>query len=160
MMSMLLAAGLLVGAVSTSAQQPQTTFTLTALLLGSNETPAPINTGAFGTATVVVDLVAQTVTYTVNVFNLPSGVTAGHIHVGGPGTSGPTVVNFTVRPPESNDFTITGTVPYSQFTMRPDQGIRSPEDMIQAILGGNSYANIHSQVNPGGEIRGQLLIRQ
>ena len=27
---------------------------------------------------------------------------------------------------------------------------------MQAILNGNSYVNIHTQQNPGGEIRGQL----
>ena len=27
------------------------------------------------------------------------------------------------------------------------------------IIGGNSYVNVHSQVNPGGEIRGQLTLK-
>ena len=43
---------------------------------------------------------------------------------------------------------------------RPDQGIRSADDMFQALLGGNTYVNVHSQVNPGGEIRGQLIVSQ
>ena len=81
-----LVAAALVGfaAAPTSAQ----TFTLTASLNGANEPPIPgINTGAFGSATVVVDMTARTVTYTVNVFNLPSGVTASHIHAGAAGTA-------------------------------------------------------------------------
>jgi CHRD domain-containing protein len=136
------------------------TFTLTATLLGSNETPAPgLNTGAFGNATVTVDMGARTVSWVVDVFNLPSGVTAGHIHVGGPGTPGPTVVNFTVPSPASNDFRVAGSMRDTEFTLRPDQGIRSADDMFQAILGGNSYVNIHSQVNAGGEIRGQLTLK-
>jgi hypothetical protein len=32
--------------------------------------------------------------------------------------------------------------------------------MVQAILGGNSYCNVHSAVNPGGEIRGQLVLQK
>jgi len=136
------------------------TFTLTATLLGSNETPAPgLNTGAFGNATVTVDMGARTVAWVVDVFNLPSGVTAGHIHVGAPGTPGPTVVNFTVPTSASNDFRISGSMKDTEFTLRPDQGIRSADDMFQAILGGNSYVNIHTQVNAGGEIRGQLSLR-
>ena len=153
----LVAMGVLVGfaAAPASAQ----TFTLTANLTGANETPARINTGAFGSATVVIDMTARTVTYTVQVFNFPSGVTASHIHVGAVGTSGPTVVPFAPPLTASNDFTYTGTVKDTEFTIRADQGIRSADDMFQAILGGNSYVNVHSAVNPGGEIRGQLVLR-
>jgi hypothetical protein len=137
------------------------TFTLNATLTGAGETPAPgLNTAALGSAVVVVDMVARTVTYTVTVFNLPSGVIASHIHVGAVGTQGPVVVNFAPPVPASNDFSFSGTVKDSEFVLRPDVGIRSPDDMFQAILGNNSYVNVHSQVNPGGEIRGQLMLRQ
>lgn len=155
----LLAAVALVGfaAAPASAQQ----YTLTATLSGSGETPAPgLNTGAFGSATVVVDLSARTVTYTVQVFNLPSGVTASHIHVGSAGTAGPVVVNFAPPTSASNDFTFTGVVLDTAFALNPNLGIRSADDMFQAILGGNSYVNVHSTVNPGGEVRGQLILKQ
>jgi hypothetical protein len=136
------------------------TYTLRANLTGSEEVPN-ILTGAFGSATVVVDMTARTITWTVDVFNLPSGVTAGHIHVGGLGVaSGPTMVNFTVPTSASNDFRISGTAGDSGITLRPDQGIRSADDAYQAILGGNTYVNVHSQVNGGGEIRGQLRLVQ
>jgi len=154
-MTPLLAALVTIGltAVPASAQN----FTLTATLTGAQETPAPgVNTGAFGNATVLVNMRTRTVTWTVNVFNLPSGVTAGHIHVGAVGTPGPTVINFTVPTGASNDFNITGSAVDTTFTLRPDQGIRSADDMFQALLGGNTYVNVHSAVNGGGEIRGQL----
>jgi CHRD domain len=145
------------GAAPASAQ----TFTLTASLNGANETPAPgINTGAFGSATVTVNMTTRTVSWVIDVFNLPSGVTAGHIHVGAPGTPGPTVVNFVVPSPASNDFRVSGSAQDTEFTLRPEQGIRSADDMFQAILGGNSYVNIHTTVNGGGEIRGQLNLKQ
>lgn len=157
-MMALVAAVALVGfaAAPASAQ----TFTLTANLTGATEPPIPgINTGAFGDATVVVDMTARTVTYTVRVFNLPSGVVASHIHAGAVGIVGPVVVNFAPPLTASNDFTFTGTTKDTEFVLRPDQGIRSADDMFQAILGGNSYVNVHSAVNPGGEIRGQLLLK-
>jgi hypothetical protein len=155
-----LAAVLLLGIAATPASA-QSSFTLTAQLTGGNETPAPgINTGAFGDATVVVDLKARTVTYTVNVFNLPSGVIASHIHAGANGTAGPIVVNFSVPTTASNDFGFSGTVNESDFVMRPDQGLRSGDDVFQMILGGNAYVNVHSQVNGGGEIRGQLTLKK
>ncbi len=136
------------------------TFTLTASLNGANETPTALNTGAFGSATVTVDMTARTVSYVVDVFNLPSGVSASHIHAGAAGTSGPVVVNFAPPVPASNDFRFSGTVKDTEFVLRPDQGIRSADDMFQAILGGNSYVNVHSAVNGGGEIRGQLILKQ
>ena len=136
-------------------------YTLTATLSGNEETPAPgLNTGAFGSATVTVDTTARTVTYRVDVFNLPSGVTASHIHVGAPGTAGPVIVNFAPPVNASNDFAYAGTVAEAQWVLRPDQGIRSGEDVIQAILGNNSYVNVHSTVNAGGEVRGRLVLKQ
>jgi CHRD domain len=141
------------GAQTASAQ----TYTLTATLTGAGENPA-INTGAFGSATVTVDMSAKTVTYRVDVYNLPSGVTASHIHAGAIGTNGPVVVNFAPPVPASNDFGFSGTVRDTEFVLRPDQGIRSADDMFQAILGENSYVNVHSTVNGGGEVRGQLLL--
>jgi hypothetical protein len=59
----------------------------------------------------------------------------------------------------SNDFGFSGSVVDTAFVLRPDQGVRSADDMFQAILGGNSYVNVHSAVNPGGEIRGQLVLK-
>jgi hypothetical protein len=145
-------------AVPASAQG----YTLLATLTGAGEatqTTNGINTGAFGDATVIVDMSARTVTYTVRVFNLPSGVTASHIHVGSPLTAGPVVVNFAPPLTASNDFGYTGVVRDTEFILQPDKGIRSADDMFQAILGGNSYVNVHTQVNGGGEIRGQLTLK-
>jgi len=145
-------------AVPASAQQ----YTLTATLTGNGEstqTTNGINTGAFGDATIVVDLGARTVTYNVRVFNLPSGVSASHIHIGPIQTAGPIVVNFAPPVPASNDFAFSGVVKDTEFLLRPEAGIRTADDMFQAILGGNSYVNVHSQANPGGEIRGQLALK-
>jgi hypothetical protein len=155
MMAVLVTAGLMGLAAPASAQ----TVVLTANLTGANEPPIPgILTGAFGSATITVNLTTRTVTYLVNVFNLPSGVTASHIHVGAVGIAGPVVVNFAPAINSSNDFSFSGVVQDTAFLLRPDQGIRSADDMFQAILGGNSYVNVHSSVNPGGEIRGQLIV--
>ena len=158
---MALVAAVLVGSVAVPASAQ--TFTLTATLTGQGEatqTTNGINTGAFGSATVIVDMTARTVTYSVSVFNLPSGVIASHIHVGAVLTPGPTVVNFAPPLTASNDFTFVGTVKDTEFTIRANQGIRSADDMFQAIIGENSYVNVHSAVNPGGEIRGQLLLKK
>jgi hypothetical protein len=147
-----------VGMTAAAPAQAQT-YTLTASLTGSEENPG-INTGAFGSATITVDLAARAVSYRVEVFNLPSGATASHIHVGGVGTTGPIIVNFAPPLTASNDFSFAGTVPDAQFVMRPEQGIRSADDVFQAILGGNTYVNVHSSANPSGEVRGRLVLKQ
>jgi hypothetical protein len=144
-----------------STQAAAQTVTLTADLTGGEETPAALNTGMFGTVEVGVDLANRELTVTLRVFNTPTGTTAGHIHMGSKGTPGPTVLNF---PAALNgrvgDFAMTfrlGGTP-GVFTPRPAIGINTIDDVIEAIVGGNTYVNIHTSANPGGEIRGQLLV--
>ena len=137
------------------AANAQTT-TFTANLSGSNETPGVV-TGAFGTATVTWDNATQTLSWVIDVWNMPSGTNNAHFHVGGPGVAGPTVVNIAFPAGISNDFRLTGSATSANLLVRADQGIRSLEDFLQSLLGGQTYINIHSQVNPGGEVRGQVL---
>lgn len=156
-MTLALTFGVLAGGVASAQAQ---VYTLTASLSGADETPAALNTGAFGTATITLDVGARSLSYRIDVFNLPSGVTASHIHVGGVGTTGPVIVNFAPPLTASNDFGFSGTVPEAQWVVRTDQGIRSGDDVIQAILGGNTYVNVHSSANAGGEVRGRLTLKQ
>ncbi len=144
--------------LTTGAWANAQTIRLTAVLSGAGETPAPVVTGATGTAEVFVNLATQTVTYTIEVFNLPSGATGGHFHVGGVGVGGPVVVDLAPPANVSNDFTLSGTVAPSALRARAEQGIRTFEDFIQSLIGGQVYVNIHSAVNPGGETRGQLTV--
>ena len=134
---------------------------LTAKLSGGNETPAKIVTGAFGNADCTVDLgKGGEINCTGSVFNLPSGATVGHIHVGADGVGGPTVCNANIPNNISNDFGFTiGPCTSVTITLRADQGIRSFEDFLQAVLGENTYVNVHTVVNPGGEVRGQLMLK-
>ena len=155
----LLALGLCAGAARPASAQ---TYTLTAALTGGGEattTANGVNTGAFGDATVVVDMAARTITYTVRVFNLPSGVTASRIHIGSPLTTGPVIVNFAPPVPASNDFGFSGVIRDTEIVLRAEQGVRTSDDALQAILAGNSYVNVHSAANPAGEVRGQLTIK-
>lgn len=137
------------------------TVTLRANLNGGEETPAAINTGAVGTVEVSVDPVNREVAVTLNVFNMPTPTTAGHIHIGSRGTPGPTVLNFPASlNGRTGDFTMTfrlGDTP-GVFTARPALGINTIDDALQSIVGGNAYVNVHSTQFPGGEIRGQLAV--
>ena len=147
---------LMASAVQAQAQ----TYTWTANLSGSNEAPPVAATGSGGRATVTFNATTRTGTYVIDVYNLPSGVTASHIHAGGVGVSGPVVINFTVATGSSNDFQISGTFKDTDVTPRPAQGVNNMDDMLAAMLLGETYVNVHSQVNGGGEIRGQLVLKQ
>lgn len=150
----MLAGVLLVAVTATSAQAQTIRFTAT--LSGANEVPGII-TGAFGNATVTLDTATQTLTWNVDVYNLPSGINNAHFHVAGPGVAGPTVVNIPFTANQSNDFNLSGSATASNLLVRGDQGIRSWEDFMQALQGGQTYINIHTAVNGGGEIRGQVI---
>jgi hypothetical protein len=153
-LSLVGAAALVMVAGVSSAEAQSMNFT--AQLSGGNEVPGLVS-GSGGTATITLDTATKAVTYRVDVYNMPSGTTQAHFHVGAPGVSGPVVVNFTVVPNISNDFAITGTATAGDLVVRTAQGIGSWDDFIQALTLGQVYVNVHSTVNPGGEIRGQVL---
>jgi len=142
-----------------SAQAHAQTVVYTATLSGSNEAPPVAATGAGGFATVTVNLTTQTIDWVVDVYNLPSGVTAAHIHVGGLGVAGPVVINFTVPTNASNDFRLSGSARAADVVARQPQGVNTFDDVVQALATGHGYVNVHTQVNPGGEVRGQLVVR-
>ncbi len=149
-----LAAGLmLMLAASASAQ----VINFEATLSGGEEAPAPgLNTGAVGAAEVGVDLTNREVVVNLQLFNIPTGTTAGHIHAGARGTSGPVILDFNFPAGRTGDMPITFRLGSSAFRPRPEIGINTLDDAIQTIAGGNSYINIHTTQYPGGEIRGQL----
>lgn len=140
----------------TAAAQSQT---FVASLSGGNETPNILNTGAFGTAEVGVDEANREVNVTLRIFNLPTGSTAGHIHAGAQGTAGPVILDFSFPTGRTGDMAMNIRLSQGAFRARPEIGIVSLDDAIQAILGGNTYVNIHTTQYPGGEIRGQLLAK-
>jgi hypothetical protein len=149
------AAAWLISATPSAAQ----VVNMTATLSPGEETPLPgILSGAVGTATVSVDATNQEIAVTLALFNFATGTTAGHIHVGPRGIAGPVVINFPIPTGRTGDLPLSFRVGPAAFVARPDIGINSMTDAIQAIVGGNAYVNIHTSQYPAGEIRGQLEV--
>jgi hypothetical protein len=145
--------------VQAGAASAQATVILRATLNGGEETPAAVLSGAVATAEVAVDSVNQEIAVVMRVFNLPNGSTASHIHVGPKGLTGPVVIDFPIGRGVTGDFTLNFRVhDGSAFHARPEIGINTFADALQAIAGGNAYVNIHTTAFPGGEIRGQLSV--
>jgi len=115
----------------------------TATLNGANERLTPVTTAATGTA--IVTVMGNLVSWKVDVVNIDS-ITLGHIHHGPVDSAGPVRVNF--NPPVTGQ-NFTGTAAQGSFVVTGDS--------VQTWLReGNAYVNIHTQINGGGEIRGQL----
>jgi uncharacterized protein (TIGR03118 family) len=106
---------------------------------GASEVPAvPGN----GTATASLTFVGSRLFYTVNYSGLSSAGTAMHIH----GPADPTVgagVLVPLTSPTGTNGTVSGSV-----TLTPQN--------IAYLLAGQTYMNIHTVNNGGGEIRGQI----
>ena len=137
----------------------QTSVIMGATLSGGEETPAQVLSGAVATVEVAVDPTNQEIAVTMRVFNLPTGSTASHIHIGPKGVSGPVVIDFPIGTGRTGDFTLTFRVHDGPaFHARPEIGINTFADALQAVAGGNAYVNIHTSTFPGGAIRGQLSV--
>lgn len=127
---------------------------------GAFETP-PIATGAVGVATCTLHRTTVEFACTARVHNIVD-LTAAHLHVGGPGASGPTVFDIPGIPRRSSDdFTLSWTWKESDLTgtlgrLRPAQGILKMADVFEACASGNCYLNFHSTANAAGELRIQL----
>jgi hypothetical protein len=149
-----LASAFMLFTASASAQ----TISMVATLTGGEENP-PVLTGAVGTAELDIDPINREINVSLRIFNLPTGSTAGHIHAGPRGVNGPVVVDFPVPAGRTGDFTLNFRVGPNQVRPNPGVGVLTMDDVIQTITGGGGYVNIHSATNPGGEVRGQLMLR-
>jgi len=130
----------------------QRSVVVTANLSGTEENP-PITTAGVGKVTCTIG--ETNTTCQVVFFNAETSITGGHIHAGARGTNGPVILDF--RPPAvSNDLGFTQTVEASALRPAAAQGINSYEDFVQSCSSGGCYFNLHTQLSPGGYIRGQL----
>lgn len=123
-------------------------------MTGQEEVP-PVDTQAVGEAILTQDLPQnQTMHYYVNVTGI-QGVTQGHIHSGAEGENGPIVVTlFNFDSPQNE------VLQDSNFTASnlegPMEG-KTMQDLIATMKNGSAYINVHTEQNPNGEIRGQLM---
>ena len=105
---------------------------------GEQENPV-IATPAQGWGTFTIDTCANELRYYISHMGLVAPETAAHIHgLSLPGTNSGVLHNLGVG------MVKTGTWTY-------------PQAIEEAILSGMTYVNVHSAVNPGGEIRGQIV---
>lgn len=123
-------------------------------LTGQQEVP-PVDTQATGEAILVQDMpLNQTIDYFVNVTGIQA-VTQGHIHSAAEGENGPIVVTLFNFDSPQTEVLQNGTIAASNLE-GPMEGKTIPE-LIAAMQNGTTYVNVHTEQNPEGEIRGQLV---
>ncbi len=161
--------GILHGAAcSSSSSSPSSTTNgsqtvrFTAALSPSQETPPITNAESTGSGTATIDfaitrdasntITQAVVNFQVNVTGLPSTsvVNIAHIHTGAAGVAGPVLVNTTTVPGE-----VVLTNGAGSFTRT---GISITAATAQSIIDNPAgfYFNVHTTLNPGGVMRGQL----
>lgn len=133
---------------------PPDTENFSASLSGAKERPNPSTATATGNATITAQTVGTvtTITYSVVVSgNLTGPVTAAHIHgPAGENAVADPIVTLTVA-----STALTGTVVTGSFTTTGHPTINITQ-LLALMDQGQTYINLHTTANPGGEIRGQI----
>jgi hypothetical protein len=124
-------------------------YVLKATLTPDADVPKPKGAagaqGAF-TATITLHGSTGTLTWALSFSHLSGPATAAHVHVGPPGMEGPVAI------------------PLCGPCKSPDRGsfsgpIGGNTQLLGALLHGGAYVNVHTNLNPGGEVRGQIIAK-
>lgn len=129
--------GLVVAAALVAAPAHADINSFVAFLNGTNEVGGLGDPDGFGIATVVIDTVSNTASWSIIANNIVFPLTGAHIHVGAAGFNGAVIVNFSAALSGNSLF---------------DGDLAS----ITTANAANFYVNLHNSLYPGGAIRGQL----
>jgi hypothetical protein len=112
-------------------------------LTGAKQVP-PVQTAASGTADLTYDAATRMLTWSLSYSGLSGPATMAHFH--GPAAEGknaPPVIWL------SEKGAAVANPIKGQATLTPEQA--------QQMMAGEWYVNVHTQANPNGEIRGQVM---
>jgi len=132
-----------------------------AVLTGDEEVPVPVVTDTTGKAKFVVNRDLTEIRFKLEIKNAFDilGVAGAHIHCAPEGANGP-VVAFLAGAIPPNGFA--GKVKISAALT--DGNILATmcgatiAELVDSMVNGLTYVNVHSSSNPGGEIRGQIRL--
>ena len=117
--------------------EPNQNETYKATLSGANEA-TPNSSTATGTGTLTFNTITKI--FTITVTHTIASPTAGHIHKGAVGISGPVVYPFS---------SLVSPITITSAALTTEQ----EADLTAGLF----YVNLHSAAFPGGEIRGNLI---
>jgi Cu/Zn superoxide dismutase len=116
----------------------------TARFSGAQEVPL-VDTDATGVGSFFLNASMDTLCVTITVNGLSGDIVGAHIHEGMVGMNGGVLVNFTDN--------IEGNSIKSTLT-----GEAITPELLEAMFNEGLYFNIHTEDNPSGEIRGQIIL--
>lgn len=122
------------------AQHLSTHLQFTAAMSGAQEVPEVVS-DAQGVGIFTLDEDKNTLYINVSLSNLSGPITGMHIHEAATGTNGPVVFNLATFLSGNRAKGVLKNI--------------TPE-VITKMLNGAYYINVHTDLNPGGEIRGQI----
>ncbi len=130
---------------------------LSTTLSGANEVPPIVSPGT-GQVRATLDAAANSLFLNVTFGGLLANTSAAHIHCCAPlGTNAGVATTVPAFPGFPLGVTAGSYNP--QFITNNGGIVASAEAvLIAGLLAGNTYLNIHTTLNPGGEIRGQLRV--
>jgi hypothetical protein len=113
-----------------------------------------------GSGVVTFEDKGDLITWSMTLTNM-TNVTVSHIHLGAAtnvgSTAGPVIINLFLpnRAPGNEIGTVNGLVAEGTITNANSPTVKL--DSLRVLFNnGNSYANVHTAANPGGEIRDQI----
>jgi len=139
---------------------------LRATLSGAQEVPFVVSDG-HGTFEATLNDAGDELSYTFSYADLNGTVTQAHIHVGQRFAAGGVSVflcsNLANGPAGTQTCPgapaqITGTITAAEVVGPAAQGVGPGDltDLLAAIRAGQAYVNVHTDLSPSGEIRGQV----
>ena len=135
--------GIVLVAFATGCPQMGTQQEFSADLTGAQEVP-PVTTDGTGEGEFTLNAAQTQLSFMVTASGLSGPVTAAHFHQGAVGVAGDIVQDIFADLEETGgNVTVMGT-----------WDVNAEE--LAALLDGNIYVNLHTEANPGGEIRGQV----
>ncbi len=159
----MLAAALIVLAMASYASAE---IVLTSATLKGEEEVPSISTPGNGLFLGVIDTDANTIAYTLVYGGLEGAVAQAHIHLGQTSVNGGIMLflctNLGNGPPGTPmcgaSGVVSGTLDAADVVGPADKGIAVGEmtEAIREIRRGVAYANVHTSLHGGGEVRGQI----
>jgi hypothetical protein len=142
-----------------------------ALLTGYEEVPS-VSTTASGEFTATVSPDGSSIAYSETYSGLQAPVTQSHIHVGQTAVNGSIVIFLcqtaanpdpTGKAPQCpQQGTVSGNITSANViagaTATQQLAAKDLSAVVTAIQAGAAYANVHTVVSPGEEIRGQIRV--
>lgn len=154
----LLAAIFVAGMLAISPVMAQPALNFNVVLTGDEEVP-PVETDAVGRILIHINRNHTLLRFKLDVVDGTDmlGAAGAHFHCEAAGEIGPVIAFIAgdFSPGYSGHFQIRATLTDDNITGDTECGSTIAE-LVDAILAGNVYVNVHSPTFPGGEIRGQV----